>query len=35
MSMIQVTDLTFTYDGSSDPVFENVTFRIDSRWKLG
>lgn len=35
MSMIQVSDLTFTYEGSFDPVFENVSFRIDSRWKLG
>lgn len=35
MSMIQVSDLTFAYDGSYDPIFEHVSFRIDSDWKLG
>lgn len=35
MSIIQVTDLTFYYDGSYDPVFEHVSFQLDSSWKLG
>lgn len=35
MSLIQVTDLSFTYDGSPDPVFEQVSFQIDTDWKLG
>lgn len=35
MSMIRVTDLSFTYEGSSDPVFESVSFQIDTDWKLG
>ncbi|MBR5284583.1 MAG: ABC-F type ribosomal protection protein [Clostridia bacterium] len=35
MSMIQVSNLTFIYDGSYEPVFENVSFHIDSNWKLG
>ena len=35
MSLIQVTDLSFTYEGSSDPVFEHVTFQLDTDWKLG
>ncbi|WP_124066484.1 ribosomal protection-like ABC-F family protein [Clostridium sp. E02] len=35
MSMIQVKDLSFTYEGSSEPVFERVTFQIDTDWKLG
>ena len=35
MAQIQVTDLTFAYEGSADWVFENVTFRIDTDWKLG
>ena len=35
MSLIQVTNLSFAYDGSYDPIFENVSFRIDSDWKLG
>ncbi|MGL5433965.1 MAG: ribosomal protection-like ABC-F family protein [Lachnospiraceae bacterium] len=35
MSLIQVTDLSFTYEGSYDPVFEHVSFRIDTDWRLG
>lgn len=35
MSIIQTNNLSFTYDGSFDPVFENVTFQIDTDWKLG
>lgn len=35
MSLIQVSHLTFTYDGSYDNVFEDVSFQIDTDWKLG
>jgi len=35
MSLIQVTNLTFAYDGSFDNIFENVSFQIDTDWKLG
>ncbi len=35
MSVIQVTDLSFAYEGSHDNIFENVSFRIDTDWKLG
>ena len=35
MSQIKVTDLTFAYPGSYDNVFENVSFQIDTDWKLG
>ena len=35
MSQIQVTDLTFSYEGTFDTVLENVTFNIDTDWKLG
>lgn len=35
MSMINVQDLTFSYDGSSDVIFDHVSFRIDTDWKLG
>ena len=35
MAKIQVTDLTFSYDGSADDVFGGVTFSIDTDWKLG
>ena len=35
MSLISVNDLTFYYEGSSDNIFENVSFQIDTNWKLG
>lgn len=35
MSLIQVTDLTFEYEGSFAPVFEHVSFQLDTDWKLG
>ncbi|MCP3773769.1 Lsa family ABC-F type ribosomal protection protein [Paenibacillus sp. MZ04-78.2] len=35
MSLISVTNLTFAYDGSYDNLFENVSFQIDTDWKLG
>ena len=35
MSQIQVTDLTYGYEGSFDTIFENVSFGIDTDWKLG
>lgn len=35
MSLISVTNLTFGYDGSYDNIFENVSFQIDTGWKLG
>ncbi|SHH24756.1 lincosamide and streptogramin A transport system ATP-binding/permease protein [Anaerosphaera aminiphila DSM 21120] len=35
MSLIQISNLTFSYDGSYDNIFENASFQIDSDWKLG
>lgn len=35
MSVITVSNLTFAYEGSYDNVFENVSFQIDTDWKLG
>ena len=35
MSLIQINHLSFTYEGSFDPVFENMSFQIDTDWKLG
>ena len=35
MSAITVTNLTFAYDGSYDNIFEDVSFTIDTEWKLG
>lgn len=35
MSLISVNNLTFGYDGSYINIFENVSFNIDTDWKLG
>ena len=35
MSLIQISNLTFAYDGSYDNIFENVSFQIDTNWRLG
>lgn len=35
MAQINVTNLTFYYEGSFDNIFENVSFSIDTNWKLG
>lgn len=35
MSLISVNNLTFSYDGSYNTIFENVSFSIDTDWKLG
>lgn len=32
MSMIKVENLTFSYPSSYDPIFENVSFQIDTDW---
>ena len=35
MSQISVNNLTFGYDGSYNNIFEDVSFIIDTDWKLG
>ena len=35
MSLINVNKLTFGYEGSLNNVFEDVSFNIDTDWKLG
>ena len=35
MSLINITNLTFAYDGSYENIFENVSFQLDTNWKLG
>jgi lincosamide and streptogramin A transport system ATP-binding/permease protein len=35
MSLINISNLTFAYEGSYDNIFENVSFQIDTNWKLG
>ena len=35
MSRINVLNMTFAYDGSYDNIFNDVSFHIDTDWKLG
>jgi len=35
MSQIKIEHLTFAYPGSYDNIFEDVSFQIDTDWKLG
>ena len=35
MSMIKIENLMFSYPTSYDNVFENVSFQVDTDWKLG
>ena len=35
MAMILVENLSFGYPGSFDMIFNGVSFRMDSHWKLG
>lgn len=35
MAQISVNHLTFYYEGSYDNIFEEVSFQIDTNWKLG
>jgi lincosamide and streptogramin A transport system ATP-binding/permease protein len=35
MSIINVSNLTFSYESSYDNIFEDVSFHIDTDWKLG
>ena len=35
MSLIQIEHLYFTYDGGSEPVFEDLDLQLDTDWKLG
>ena len=35
MAQISVNNMTFCYEGSYDNIFENVSFSIDTDWKLG
>ncbi len=35
MAQIVVSNLTFQYDGAPDYVFKDVSFTIDTNWKLG
>lgn len=35
MSLINIQNLSFEYDGSFEKVFENVNLQLDTSWKLG
>lgn len=35
MARIQISHLTFAYEGSPDLIFDDVSFQIDTDWKLG
>ena len=35
MSLININNLTFRYAGGLNNIFENVSFHIDTDWKLG
>ena len=35
MSTINVSSLTFAYEGSWDNIFENASFSCDTSWRLG
>lgn len=35
MSLINIQNLTFSYEGMNKNIFENVSFQIDTDWKLG
>ena len=35
MSIIQVQNMTFAYEGSYDTIFKNVSFSLDTDWKTG
>ena len=35
MSLISISNLTFSYEGSYDDIFTDVSFQLDTDWKLG
>lgn len=35
MSLIQVSNLSFAYEGSPHTIFDHVSFSLDTQWKLG
>jgi len=35
MSLINVQNLSFSYEGNPDLIFDNVSLKLDTKWKLG
>ena len=35
MSLINVQNLSFSYEGNPDLIFDNISLKLDTKWKLG
>ena len=35
MALIEISHLSFTYEGSFEPVFEDLSLQLDTDWRLG
>lgn len=35
MSLLQISDLSFSYPGSSEAVFDHLDLRLDTNWRAG
>lgn len=35
MAQIKINNVTFGYEGSYDNIFENLSFSVDTDWRLG
>lgn len=35
MALIDISRLSFTYEGSYDPVFQDLSLQLDTNWRLG
>ena len=35
MALIDITNLTFEYPGSLEPIFNDLNLKLDTNWKLG
>ena len=35
MALIDISRLSFTYEGSYDPVFQDLSLQLDTDWRLG
>ena len=35
MALIEISHVSFTYEGSSEPVFEDLSLQLDTDWRLG
>ena len=35
MALIQISDLTFSHEGREEVLFDHLTLRLDTRWRIG